>query len=196
MHIVSPSNHHLRRKLIRRVIALVAAAVTATLAALSTPGAADAFTDSNPPAPATVPAYVLGENAGPSGASLDFGGTSVNRLSYYSGTQVVTVTDRIYRRSASSWVFVTSSSWTATLSPGYYFTSPKAHIPVAQLNAYGYGASVHIDWKTTAGASLTSDNIDYNSNSDYRCWNPYPNCYVANNNDGLGAYFIFPPIYF
>ena len=180
----------------RLLLTLIVSAVAATLVALSTPGTADAYTDSNIPAPASVPGYVLGENAGPNGASLDFGGTIVSRLASYSGTQVVTVTDRVYRRTSTSWVFVTSRSWTATLYPGYYFTSPKANVPVAQLNAYGYGASLEIDWKTTTGVLLTKDMIDYNANTDYRCFNPYPNCMVANNNDGLGAYLIFPPIFF
>jgi hypothetical protein len=176
-------------------ISLTVAAVTAIVFAACAPGAARAWTSSNPPAPDTPSDYILGENSY-QGASVDFGGTNVNRLSWYALDQVVTVTDRVWSNApvagmVTGWTYVDSRSWTVTLKPGYYLPGPKANIPVSTLRAMFYGADIVVTWKTTAGGLLATDTINYGSLSDYRCFSAYPECNVGLNKDGLGANLVF-----
>src|SRR3954447_216007 len=107
-------------------IPLAATAILAIVFSACAPGAAKAWTSSNPSAPDTPGDYILGENTFQGGGMLDFGSTVVPRLSWYTGTQVVTVTDRVWSNApvawkSTGWTSVDSRSWSATLYAGYYF---------------------------------------------------------------------------
>jgi hypothetical protein len=180
------------KKRITLILTVVAAVVFAAVA----PGAAKAWTSSNPAAPDSPPPYILGENSYQYGASVDFGTTYVPRLSWYSGTQLVTVTDRVWSNTplawkATGWSFVDSRTFNATLYPGYYVRIPEAHIPVSTLRANFYGADLIVTWKATTGVVLATDRINYDSLSDYSCAAAYPECSVTLNKDGLGANLYF-----
>ena len=138
-----------------------------------------------------VATYVSATNLFPYNPTFVFGSTTVRRSPGYAGTQVATVTYRVFNKQPASWALSQWNERSVTLAPGYLGTFSANEFSLFEYNSYG--ADIKIVWKTLSGAIIGSEIVDYNALSDYRCRvnDTFTKCAVYDNGDGLGAYASF-----
>jgi ABC-type transport system substrate-binding protein len=179
----------------RLVHSMLAAIVVSAIALALSAGPAEALSvvsKTGTPGAVDVATYVSATNLFPYTPTFVFGSTTVRRSAGYAGTQVATVTYRVFNKQATGWALSRWNERSVTLDPGFLGTfSANEFSSLFEYNSYG--ADIKIVWKTLSGAIIGSEVVDYNALSDYRCRvnDTFTKCAVYDNGDGLGAYVAF-----
>jgi hypothetical protein len=176
------------------LISLIVTTLVVTAAALALaarPAEALSVTGSGTPGVVSPGAYISATNVFPHNPEFVFGATDVYRSSAYAGTQVVTLTYRVWNKDATGWHLSQWNTRTSTLAPGYYTRFSANTFSLYEWNRYG--ADIRVQWSTPGGAVIATRTIDYDSTTDYRCSvnESFTKCDVTDNRDGLGAHVFF-----
>jgi hypothetical protein len=157
---------------LRRAAITVTAAIALTAAALAVASPASAATYTNDLKPGLITAYgTVGYNINNS-VTLVGGHVVAYRSPAWTGTQLVTVTWRVWR-SYSGWAWdppPDSFSRTFTVYPGQYVDNPAWSAKGLMLH---YATDLKVTYRTSTGVYLGSTYFDFVHQSDYRCATSY-----------------------
>jgi hypothetical protein len=171
--------------------ATVVLLASAALLAASTPAKAFTVSGTVSPGPVSFAPTVSAQHFYPYSPSMVMGATIVTRSPAYAGTQTVTATYALFSNAGGTWGLSRSSTRSVQLPVGYSGTFPALTFG-GLFTLTGYQAIIHIQWKNPYGTVIGTRLIEYDGNSDYRCYTSgYATCRVYNNNDGWGAFVGF-----
>jgi hypothetical protein len=175
---------------IRAAAALVVAAA-ALLAITAAPAHAYTMPGSGSSGQVSVTTTVSAQHFFPYTPSFVLGATTVYRSPAYAGTQSVTVTYAVFSNTRGQWEASRWSTRSLQLSPGHLGNFPSLSFG-GLFPGNGYRAMIVVEWKNPVGTLLGTRVVNYDGNSDYRCYtSSYARCTVYNNNDGWGAFVGF-----
>jgi hypothetical protein len=149
---------------------LVTGLVTAltALAAASVPSQASAMSIVSDPG-AGVVGFDLPTGYVPGANYLNTGAFTIQRSGSYAGNQSVNLSYYVYQAKNGAWQLASSGSYSWFLAPGKYASTTGASIP---LHAGTYTTLFVVTWRreTTSGSVIAKTQVNFNAQSDYRCW--------------------------
>jgi len=133
-----------------------------------------------------------GSSNGAGWPQVTFPARYVWRSDGYAGTQVITVTYRLWKYSAASasWGLYASRVSSAQVAPngiGSWITAWLTPVPFDH-----YSVNFQVDWTTLDGSLFGWKIIDYNTPTDYQCLTATTTCAVYPSGS-VGAFIYFPP---
>ena len=169
-----------------RAAATLVVAAAALLAITAAPAYGITTPASGSPGQVSFTTTVSAQHFFPYTPSIVLGGTTVYRSPAYAGTQSVTVTYAVYSNTGGQWEVSRSSTRSVQLSAGYSGSFPGLSFN-GLFPGNGYKAMIVVEWKTPSGTPLGTRVINYDGNSDYRCYtSSYARCTVLQQPRRLG----------